>query len=876
MTGLLCLALAACSEEGEGSGSGNGDGTTGDGGADFNPEDINQRLDDQGAAIEDQSQQLDDQGEQLGMQDDRITDLETPENCAPGEMCNRNGQDVAETRLTPLFDSMCTVIFGCCNELEIDVFMGAGVTDVASCVNYMIDISSRDESPSLPPDVGVDSDRFYDWMLGGGLAFNQGFLTINQDNVAACAELILETECRLDEYPEPGEPVEPSCTPAEPSPFNPCDHIFEPTQGDGDDCDWDFFNSRYDRLVIGPSSSEIRQCLPGLVCVDNGTDFGNCRPEPTVGTPCQEQDHCRTDDYSLYCDLSGSCQPKPLVGETCQFLSKDIVGPEASGYSELIMLIPCAYGLTCDPFTDTCVEQCAAGSACSNGSEYDCGPDLFCRPSNFRALSNSAVNNYGARAFCQDTEFIPDGEFCDPNNPDQCASGVCAYIDDPEGYYCLFGTGGACDDDEWCADSNCVNDVCDPGCNQDTDSGCAPNEYCECIGEFCDNQTCSPDQAAGSECDDDDQCLGFCNFNPATPVCADFLGDGDDCTTGGVCPPDTHSCFGGVCTAFYANDADCSAGTAQCPFDRDCVDVTDDATDNPLCILPLGIGDTGCDLYFCNEGFCVNDTCVGPAEADESCAEIPCNSTEEAPLDCVETDTDFVCMTPGVEGDNCFAGDRRCAGVEDGPPLSCVTDGADEPTFTCQLPAEEGESCLIKNCWPGLTCDGNVNEDDRKCYRFGDFPLGARCSGDNFCTAGYRCRNQVVGNSVEQQTCQEPLADGATCPFEGTATESENWCDKVLSFCLFDSDSADTGTCTARARFGEPCFPEANRGSRNGVGGSGDAGNYDSGEDNNYGCLFDSDCRSNVNGVQQGQWICDADHLYVGSYWGNYCTGPDE
>ena len=204
-----------------------------------------------------------------------------------------------------------------------------------------------------------------------------------------------------------------------------------------------------------------------------------------------------------------------------------------------------------------------------------------------------------------------------------CVSGVCEYVDAPDGTacddgdvctsgdVCIAGTCmgtpipgcGSCVDDADCDDGNiCTDDFCDPATGQcnyvhnsvacDDGNACTENDTCTdgmCTGTLIPGcGTCTSD----ADCDDGIACTiglcvdGVCEYVDAPDGTA--CDDGDVCTSGDVCTA-------GICTGTPI------PGCGACIDDADCDD-----------------GDA-CTLDACAEGVCQHviinsDECQGASQ----------------------------------------------------------------------------------------------------------------------------------------------------------------------------------------------------------------------------------------------------------------------
>ncbi len=237
--------------------------------------------------------------------------------------------------------------------------------------------------------------------------------------------------------------------------------------------------------TVGFSGEEPSSCMQ-LVAgqVEEG---GYCLDS----SECAGDSWCRFDEecYGTCEELPGNCGDETCsADEFCDFEFvdgefEDFCSPRATEGEACDYSEQCLHSLYCSPLSETCIpiEVKSAGEACHILNH-------FCEP--------------GYR--CEIEELDPLGDL--------------------EGECTPMGQAG-----ETCH----------------LDFECAAGLFCqqEVPGDITEGGTCRAPLSAGEECEDDNQCEGYCGFDP--DICYDYIADGDACEFSYQC--ESYTCDDGVC-----------------------------------------------------------------------------------------------------------------------------------------------------------------------------------------------------------------------------------------------------------------------------------------------------------------------------------------
>lgn len=497
-----------------------------------------------------------------------------------------------------LSQAICSAAMRCCDRGEINLMMGPYV-DVDNCSERYTDRTrfspgAAIEMPELGmpriamPNIGAVREAVDDKRMridGAALRECQEYL-----DALPCNEIEPEEEEDLCEIPEP-----PPETPCEPS------KLFIGLVEEGGRCS-------------SPGAS--LECQPGLVCFGNELlgVFGECVRPGIEGDPCFGEGSC---EEELYCsDLDGTCQRFRAQGETCVYDDREDPAPSPD-----TLLVRCAFGLECDPITDTCVAPCQRGSSCTSDEECDEELELECivgrcdRPRVVGlpcAVTDDCAEGLHCaidpedetRQVCQ--ERLAAGEVCAAH--DECASEFC----DPTSVTCAakVAADGACPSG---LDAQCDEGSCEPEL-----VACATNDDCPLSG-LCDLTT--------------NICSGYCV--ELRPV-------------GAICTADTE-CASGACVVGFCRELPLASGD-DCESHEQCESEFCTYDDERVCAeLPLALGERCQSSDECESKVCYGavtapfSTCTNGLDEGEACGEIgqePCNpkkffcDTEASPVAC--------------------------------------------------------------------------------------------------------------------------------------------------------------------------------------------------------------------------------------------------
>lgn len=767
ISSCCALTLVACGDDDDGMGGGTDGGVSNFDEVTDRLADIDTDIADLGSDLEGVSSGLDEANTAIeGLEadtkklDTRITDIRKeldapPGLCSADEVCMSDGVTVAEAGLAKIVTQLCTLEVECCNDDELGLKFGPGITTVEECAMTFTDLVNNGFTPSFLNANAVLVNRVLN--IAQAINSNDVQVTIDPDAVDACVDHLAMREC--PKYVAPGA-LPTHCEPLDfDAEDDPCalDTLVKGSQGLGDVCG-----------ITG-----IDECAAGLVCrksaVGNSV-FGLCSEPSKVGDRCRSDADC--DGTEQFCNLgTGKCQERSGEGEDCEYVDPTFsssgvsfnLNPYFNGTWQNAdsVKVECKAGLTCDPTTMKCVKYCSTGSICSSSAE--CPEGQICNYSQVAHLWDSFE-----LGTCGDPIALGDpctcnlgpggGAPCAPNDgpSKECASGRCAF--DPvtdnrnectaplkaAGDACSLITAGVSNLDATCASNRCGTDgKCTAECTKQSD--CPATHYCA--------NTDLPFVAP-----------------PAVPWWE----------------PTTGSKY--ACEPKRANDASCAA----------------DADSNRFNDLICSSGNCDGGLGLCKAKVALASAC--PAGQHSACMNGFCKSDGGGPP--MWTCTAFVaaggtCSGAGIGDPDCGAG-AYCGNL--GSNLNkCVAYVASGGT--CDATTND------IRCNPTLALQCVEVGATTQCHEPGKYPVGAACDGDDAPDAMgvYKSLHGFCGSTwcrLSDYTCQTPLAAGVACDDDDPAKDH---C-AMGTYCNFpnlppSASAYGEGTCTAQGTAGQPCDP---------------------------------------------------------------------
>jgi hypothetical protein len=274
-------------------------------------------------------------------------------------------------------------------------------------------------------------------------------------------------------------------------------------------------------------------------------------------------------------------------------------------------------------------------------------------------------------------------------------------------------TAVACARDSDCGlGSLCIADRCEAGCNSPRD--------CPATAPLCDPALSENGNCV--KCLTDDQCGRgeSCSAGSCIAACS----KDSDCAADLHCNTDTKRCVACLVSAQCALGEVCSVGNEckpGCFGDRDCSRLA------PFCTGASPTEPGQCvectEQRDCGVGkACVNNACVASCSNNRDCPGQVCDVTARTCVDCVTTancELGSICSqqecVAGCESSrDCTTAKPVCdpAAGENGTCFQCTatrdcTGGKTCVSNVCTAPgvAGEGESCAVKQCDQGLSCD---------------------------------------------------------------------------------------------------------------------------------------------------------------------------
>ena len=590
------------------------------------------------------------------------------------------------------------------------------------------------------------------------------------------------------------QPGEPTCA----EPDNPClVAVCKPDTGacdakpapagtlcdDGDAC------TEEDACAAGTCAGQPKTCpsdgnpCTAAVC----TEGGLCSQSPLPsGASCDDGDPCTASDV---CDGDSSCVGSSACPDDGVACTLETCNPETGGCSTTEL----PDGAACDDGDSCTASEVCTAMVCGDGKPVVCPDDG----------DPCTLEICVADAGCTSVP-APDGSACDDSNPctvgETCEEGVC-------------GGGGLmeCPDDG----NACTTEICDPGggCTVtpkpagtacDDGNACTTATTCqggECVGQPvvcapqspCHTAVCDTTEGClgaalpnGSECEDSDACTLATTCNAG--VCGggtqvDCPQPGDPCISA-ACNGATGECeTKAVPEGAPCNDQDpctvaescqagsCSGGTPKdCgPGPGPCTALVCEAETGACVESPIADGEP-CDTKnpcagkgICNGGECSSKPTLSCPEPTEPCRVAVCN-----PLDGSCKEETAQNGAPCQDSDPCTAETVCLAGVcQGGTPTVCPDDG---------------DSCTLEECTPGVGCGAKPALDGTPCDDSDPCTEETLCV-EGACQGGSTASCPADGDSCTDDACQPTLgctypmlAPGSTCD-DASACTTDDVCD---------------------------------------------------------------------------------------------------
>ncbi|HIA02132.1 MAG TPA: hypothetical protein EYN66_09505, partial [Myxococcales bacterium] len=552
----------------------------------------------------------------------------------------------------------------------------------------------------------------------------------------------------------------------------------------------------------GNGCTENDQCFGGLcvgtqiLCEDDGNacTIVQCINDNCVGLPkqefepCDDGDPCTADGFCESSVCKAGAEKCPQDSNSCTLTLCDPI----SGACSIGLL---ADGSSCDTQNPCVLESECKDGSCSGGQAINCADDgdpctvSFCIPQEGGCVTVNAPEG----SVCEDGDLCTSGEICTSGT---CVGGTTKTCTN-NGNSCLVS---GCDSTVGCTNTPVSNgQECDDG------DACTQNDSCQlgnCEGEAAECLPASPCMTAqchielgcvqiamedGLPCDDSSQCTSDSTCSAGDCVaksvvqCADPE-PGDPCVVG-VCDPQNGSCGAGAAPP----GSECDDGEPCTTLDicegQECVGSGPDpcgSAANPCIPLECELGTGSClpkalpdgapcdaknlctDIGTCSGGECDSKTVVTCLPSEENCKLNLCHpSTGECSSEIAPDGT--ACE----DGDLCTVG-ASCLGsqCQTGSPLSCPDDG---------------QSCTIELCLPGVGCEAVLLVSGTPCEDGDPCTSESQCEQSN-CVSGENVTCPSDGDPCTSDLCVEgegclylPVAAGSACD-DGSACTQDDKC----------------------------------------------------------------------------------------------------
>lgn len=486
--------------------------------------------------------------------------------------------------LDTLINTICAWEYRCCDSGEARFDLGPTINDVATCKEkfvYELHESNSEKGPFPPSFVSSLLNTL-------GYEVNLANVSENAKGIGQCITFFKDKPCN-----SPSNTTKPThCTSPKYGTLEPCalNNLVKPSLVAGSTCDM--------RLAESATRNDI-ECVAGTSCIapntnDNLSNLAKCITRGRAGVLCDSDKSC---DYGFYCNYTtGKCSEKGNPGDDCAYDDESAPNIDA-------LKAPCKPGLTCNPATKTCVEDCKLGFICNDGKgslgdDVACPTGASCLPVTFSNDSThftvcgtagstvercNTAEDCGAGYFCNGSTCAPLGTqstACSGTISGECGPGlyckhettanVCALYT-PNGSPCIPNASTSN------ASAECSPETSPAGCIYNKDSltahVCSANlltngSQCqgnfECASARCEvgpNDTvtrCTAGTGLNSACDDDPStttlsCAEGLTCDSVSKTCIEQVGPGESCELNGE--PNALICTNRSCNSTTWQDA---------------------------------------------------------------------------------------------------------------------------------------------------------------------------------------------------------------------------------------------------------------------------------------------------------------------------------
>jgi hypothetical protein len=480
-----------------------------------------------------------------------------------------------------LITTVCTWEYNCCDSGEARYELGPTIGDIATCKEkfvYELHTGNAEKGP-------FPQSTIYPILNTLGYEINLTNVTENAKGITQCVNYWKSKACNATNTPT----AKTHCTATTYGIVDPCSlsNLVKPKLAAGDTCN----------LILAENATRNDiECVAGTTCVaantdDNLSNLPKCITRGQANVLCDSDKNC---DFNYYCNFTtGKCTEKGDPGDSCSY--KNESAPQIDAVKE-----PCKAGLTCNPTTKKCIEDCKTDYVCNDGKgsagdDYLCASGESCLPTTI----GDDANNFKV---CGKAE----SSVARCNSAEDCGSG----------YYCKGTTCAAIGGGS-------------SSCTGTTERECGPGLYCKvgttsvCTSYTTNGGACTPDNegsAASIECDPSTALVG-CVYNASSltaHVCsATLIANGSQCTghfecASGRCevgPADTvKRCTAGAALNAACDDEPSTNNALICGEGLTCLDGS--------CVLQVGPGGN-CDVEgspsnaMCTNGYCNDATWMG-------------------------------------------------------------------------------------------------------------------------------------------------------------------------------------------------------------------------------------------------------------------------
>jgi len=271
--------------------------------------------------------------------------------------------------LDDLIGAICDWEFKCCDSGEAKWELGPIVTSAALCKEKFVYLLRNDNAAQSPyPASG--SPAANGLLISLAYQLDMSRVTENPTGIAQCVASWKAQKCNAALDPKAATA---HCGATSYGVVDPCNltNLVKPKLAAGDICNFALTETAYNDVECPAGTT----CLAATNADNPNKNYPTCVTRGIANAPCTLDKDC---DFNFYCNTSGHCIEKGSPGAACSYKT-----PTAPAVG--VLDVPCKPGLSCNPISKVCVQDCTNNSVCtaaaaSPGSDLACPTGSSCIP----------------------------------------------------------------------------------------------------------------------------------------------------------------------------------------------------------------------------------------------------------------------------------------------------------------------------------------------------------------------------------------------------------------------------------------------------------------------------------------------------------------